>query len=42
MEDWLNLINAETEGELMELETTTRIKEVRDIVNPLYKRTQKR
>lgn len=32
MEDWLNLINAETEGELMELETTTQIKEVRDTI----------
>lgn len=32
MEDWLNLINAETEGELMELETTTKIKEVRDTI----------
>lgn len=32
MEDWLNLINAETEGELMEIETTTQIKEVRDTI----------
>ena len=33
MEDWLNLINAETEGELMDIETNTQIKEVRDTIN---------
>ena len=32
MEDWLNLINAETEGELMDIETNTQIKEVRDTI----------
>ncbi|MGN0605542.1 MAG: Rpn family recombination-promoting nuclease/putative transposase [Oscillospiraceae bacterium] len=32
MEDWLNLINAETEGELMDIETRTQIKEVRDAI----------
>ncbi len=32
MEDWLNLINAETEGELMDIENTTQIKEVRDTI----------
>lgn len=30
MEDWLNLINAETEGELMDIENTTQIKEIHD------------
>lgn len=32
MEDWLNLINAETEGELMDIESTTQIKEIRDTI----------
>ena len=32
MEDWLNLINAETEGELMDIENNTQIKEVRDTI----------
>lgn len=32
MEDWLKLINAETEGELMDIETNTQIKEVRDTI----------
>ena len=32
MEDWLNLINVETEGELMDIENTTQIKEVRDTI----------
>lgn len=32
MEDWLNLINAETEGELMDIEKSTQIKEVRDAI----------
>jgi len=32
MEDWLNLINAETEGDLMDIETNTQIKEVRDTI----------
>ena len=32
MEDWLNLINAETEGELMDIETRTQIKEVKDAI----------
>ena len=32
MEDWLNLINAETEGELMDVETNTQIQEVRDAI----------
>lgn len=32
MEDWLNLINAETEGELMDIETTTQIQEVKSAI----------
>ena len=32
MEDWLDLINAETEGELMELNQTTSIPEVKDTI----------
>ena len=32
MEDWLNLINAETEGELMDVEATTQIKEVKKAI----------
>ena len=32
MEDWLKLINAETEGELMELQQTTNIPEVQDTI----------
>jgi len=32
MEDWLNLINAETEGELMDVETSTQIQEVKKAV----------
>lgn len=34
MEDWLNLINAETEGELMDVEATTKIKEVKESMLP--------
>ena len=32
MKDWLNLINAETEGELMDVETITQIQEVKKAV----------
>lgn len=32
MEDWLNLINAETEGELMDIQQTTTIPEVKDTI----------
>ena len=32
MEDWLNLINAETEGELMDVEATTQINEVKKAI----------
>lgn len=32
MEDWLNLINAETEDELMEIQQTTDIREVKDTI----------
>ncbi len=32
MEDWLNLINAETEGELMDVESTTQIQEVKKAI----------
>lgn len=32
MEDWLNLINAETEGDLMEIQQTTTIPEVKDTI----------
>lgn len=32
MEDWLNLINAETEGDLMALQQTTTIPEVKDTI----------
>lgn len=32
MEDWLNLINAETEGDLMDIQTTTAISEVQDAI----------
>ncbi len=32
MEDWLNLINAETEGDLMAIQQTTQIPEVKDTI----------
>ena len=32
MEDWLNLINAETEGDLMEIQDSTNIPEVKDTI----------
>ena len=32
MEDWLNLINAETEGDLMAIQNTTNIPEVKDTI----------
>lgn len=32
MEDWLHLINAETEGELMTIQQTTAIPEVKDTI----------
>ena len=32
MEDWLNLINAETEGDLMAIQQTTKIPEVKDTI----------
>ena len=32
MEDWLKLINAETEGDLMEIQQTTNIPEVQDTI----------
>ena len=32
MEDWLNLINAETEGDLMAIQQTTEIPEVQDTI----------
>lgn len=32
MEDWLNLINAETEGDLMAIQQITQIPEVRDTI----------
>ena len=32
MEDWLNLINAETEGDLMDIEETTDIPEIKDTI----------
>ena len=33
MEDWLNLINAETEGDLMAIQQTTTIPEVQDTIS---------
>ena len=32
MEDWLNLINAETEGDLMDIQSATNISEVKDTI----------
>ena len=32
MEDWLNLINAETEGDLMAIQQTTQIPEAKDTI----------
>ena len=32
MEDWLNLINAETEGDLMDIQQTTTIPEVNETI----------
>ena len=32
MEDWLNLINAETEGDLMDVEVNTNIQEVKKAI----------
>ncbi len=32
MEDWLNLINAETEGEIMDVEAATQIQEVKKAI----------
>ena len=37
MEDWLNLINAETEGDLMAIQQTTQIPEVKDTIVMLRK-----
>ena len=42
MEDWLNLINAETEGDLMAIQQTTQIPEVKDTIVMLRQLSEKR